>query len=316
MASTETAVMERRETRLAKGVWAPVVTPFNADLSPDAGRLIAHTRWLLDNGCHGVGLFGTTGEGTSLSADERIALLEAVLADGVPADRLMVGTGCAALSDTLRLTKACVKLGCPDVLMLPPFYYKDVSDEGLFASYAAVIEGVGDGALGIYLYHFPKLSCVPIPFAVIERLIEAFPGAIRGVKDSSGDGEHTLALVDRFPQLSIFAGMEPLLLAVMERGGAGCITAGANVNAPAIRRVYDAHQAGDSVAASLQEQVTAQRKALQTAPMIPGLKHILAEAQGDPAWSRVRPPLVALSEAAAGDLRAALDAADFAFGEG
>ncbi len=312
MAVTDTAVMARTETRKAEGVWAPAVTPFDEDLAPDGARLGAHVRWLLETGCHGVALFGTTGEGTSLTVDERIGLIETVLAAGLPADRLMIGTGCAALPDTVRLTAASVRLGCPDVLMLPPFYYKDVSDEGLYASYAEAIERVGEAALGIYLYHFPKMSAVPIGHAVIERLVKAYPDTIKGVKDSSGDQAHTLSLVEAFPQLAIFAGAEPILLPVLERGGAGCITAGANVNAAAIRAVYDAWKAGDSGAAALQDRVTVQRGILQTQPMIAALKHILA-AEGDaPGWTRVRPPLVTISAEAGEGVRRELAATGFA----
>ncbi len=311
MAVTDTAVMGRTQTHKAEGVWAPAVTPFDESLAPDGARLGAHVRWLLETGCHGVALFGTTGEGTSLTVDERIALIETVLAAGLPADRLMIGTGCAALPDTVRLTAASLRLGCPDVLMLPPFYYKDVSDEGLYASYAEAIERVGEAALGIYLYHFPKMSAVPIGHAVIERLLKAYPDTIKGVKDSSGDQAHTLSLVDAFPQLAIFAGAEPILLPVLERGGAGCITAGANVNAAAIRGVYDAWKAGEAGAAALQERVTAQRAILQSQPMIATLKHILAAERDEPAWTRVRPPLVTLAAEAGEDVRHRLEASGF-----
>ncbi len=311
MAVTDTAVMGRTQTHKAEGVWAPAVTPFDKDLAPDGARFSAHVRWLLETGCHGVALFGTTGEGTSLTVDERIGLIETVLAAGLPADRLMIGTGCAALPDTVSLTAASVRLGCPDVLMLPPFYYKDVDDDGLYASYAEAIERVGEAALGIYLYHFPKMSAVPIGHAVIERLLKVYPDTIKGVKDSSGDQAHTLSLIEAFPQLAIFAGAEPILLPVLERGGAGCITAGANVNAAAIRGVYDAWKAGDSGATALQERVTAQRGILQSQPMIATLKHVLAAERDDPAWTRVRPPLVSLPAEAGEGVRRELAASGF-----
>ena len=312
MAMTETDVLERAEQTALAGIWAPAVTAYDETLAPDAGLLVEQVRRLLTTGCHGVGLFGTTGEGTSLTVDERIALVEAVLEAGVAPERLMVGTGCAALSDTVRLTAAVVALGCSRSLMLPPFYYKDVSDEGLYASFAEVIERVGDARLDIVLYHFPRLSCVPITHPVVERLRRAYPDSIVGIKDSSGDLDSTAGFVEAFPDLAVFAGTEALLLDALTRGGAGSITASANVNARAIRAVYDAWAAGRD-AAALQAQITAHRKALQSRPMIPMLKHILAEELGQPAWRRVRPPLVSLSAESGESARADLGAAGFAF---
>ena len=315
MAITETEVLERGSRTALAGIWAPAVTPYDAELMPDAPLLIEHVRRLLATGCQGVGLFGTTGEGTSLNVEERIALVEAVLAAGVPPEQLMVGTGCAALSDTLRLTKAVVSLGCGKALMLPPFYYKDVSDEGLYASFAEVIERVGDARLGLILYHFPRLSCVPISHPVIERLCRAYPDAILGIKDSSGDLASTQGFIEAFPDLAVFAGTEALLLDALKAGGAGSITASANVNATAIRAVYDAWASGGE-AEGLQAQITAHRMALQSRPMIPMLKHILASELGQPAWSRVRPPLVALAADSGEAARADLAAAGFVFAAG
>lgn len=312
MAMTETSVLERSAQKAVSGVWAPAVTGYDADLAPDPALLVDQVRRLLATGCHGVGLFGTTGEGTSLNVEERIALVETVLAAGIEPDRLMVGTGCAALSDTVRLTKAVVERGCTRSLMLPPFYYKDVSDEGLYASFAEVIERVGEASLGIILYHFPRLSCVPITHPVIERLTAAFPGTVLGVKDSSGDAASTAGFIEAFPDLAIFAGTETLLLDALQRGGVGTISASANVNATAIRAVYDAWQGGED-AAPLQERITAHRKVLQSRPMIPMLKHILSQELGEPAWRLVRPPLVSLGIEAGEAARAELAGAGFSF---
>ena len=315
MAMTETDVLERSEQKALAGIWAPVVTAYNDDLSPDASLTVEHVRRLLASGCHGVGLFGTTGEGTSLNVDERIALVEAVLEAGIAPDRLMVGTGCAALSDTLRLTSAIVAMGCGRSLMLPPFYYKDVSDEGLYASFAEVIERVGDARLGLILYHFPRLSCVPITHPVIERLLKAYPDTILGIKDSSGDLASTAGFIEAFPALSVFAGTEALLLDALTRGGAGSITASANVNATAIRAVYDAWESGGD-AEPLQETISRHRKALQSQPMIPMLKHILATELSEPSWARVRPPLVPLTREAGEAANVALEEAGFRFPSG
>jgi 4-hydroxy-tetrahydrodipicolinate synthase len=300
----------------AYGIWAPALTPMTDDLAPDPARFVAHLRWLLDNGCHGAAIFGTTGEATSFSVEERIELLEAALAAGIPAGRLMVGTGCCALSDSLRLTRHAVESGCGSVLMLPPFYYKGVSDEGLFASYAEVIERVGSSSLGIYLYHFPRLSGVPITAGLTERLSAAYPSVIKGVKDSSGDAQGTADFIARFPDLAIFPGTEALLLDGLRQGGVGSITASANVNAPAIRRVYDAwRRGGEEAAAGLQEKISAHRTALQSQALIPTLKRLVARHRGDAAWANMRPPLVAMDEASAVRQDMALAEAGFVFGE-
>lgn len=289
----------------AAGVWSPAVTPLDADLMPDHKRAIAHMQWLLESGCHGIAYMGTTSEATSFSVSERIALLDAALEAGIPADRLMVGSGCAALSDSVALTSHATKAGCK-VLVLPPFYYKDISDEGLYASYAAVIDRVGEDGLQLFFYHFPKLSTVPITHAVITRLMADYPKVIKGLKDSSGDPEGCAAFIEAFPELSIFPGTETLLLSMLERGGAGTITASANVNPVAIRKVYDAWAADDSDMVSLQEKITTLRLILQRNPMVPTLKAVLAQESGDDAWLRVRPPLTCLSASAKDDLMSAV----------
>ena len=310
-----TATVAQPESAAAAGIWAPAVTPLDQDLAPEPERFAAHVRWLLDNGCHGVAVFGTTGEATSFSVDERIALLDAALEAGIPAERLMIGTGCCALTDSVRLTRHAVESGCNRVLMLPPFYYKGASDEALAASYEAVIERVGHDGLEVFLYHFPRLSGVPITVGLVERLLASpHAAAIKGIKDSSGDAEGTRAFIAQFPGLAVFPGTEALLLTGLEAGGAGCITASANVNAPAIRRVYDAWGAGSAETAGLQEIISAQRAALQSQPLISTLKRILAQAHGDPAWLAMRPPLLPTGEADAAAQDAALAAAGFAFG--
>src|SRR5690348_14645891 len=182
-------------TRLS-GVLAPAVTPFKHDLSPDAERYVRHCKWLLANGCRGLAVFGTNSEANSLSIEERMVLLETLIQEGVPAAALMPGTGCSALTDSVRLTAHAVALGCAGVLMLPPFYYKGVSDDGLYRNFAEVIERVGDARLQLYLYHIPPVSQVPITLALIERLLKKFPGPEPGVKDCSGDWSNTKAMLD------------------------------------------------------------------------------------------------------------------------
>ncbi len=280
-----------------QGVWAPALTPLDDRGAPDPARSVEHINWLLDQGCHGIALFGTTGEATSFSVGERQAMLEGLLAADIDPKRLMVGSGCAAVTDSIALTAHACANGCTDVLVLPPFYYKGVSDDGLFAAYAEVIERVGDERLGVFLYNFPKQTALPISLALTERLLSAYPKTIRGIKDSSGDAASTRAYLENFPELAIFPGNELLMSEMMALGGAGTITATANVNAAAIRRAYDAARAGDPEAGALQAAIGETRRLIQGFPMIPALKEIVAGLRGDPGWLRLRPPMVALSEA-------------------
>jgi 4-hydroxy-tetrahydrodipicolinate synthase len=292
------------------GVLSPVVTPFDRELRPDVARLAAHCRWLAAQSV-GLAVFGTTSEGNSLSAGERIDVLDRLAASGVDAARMMPGTGCCALSDTVRLSSHAVKLGCAGVLMLPPFYYKGVSDEGMFRSYAEVIERVGDERLNVYLYHIPQVSQVPIPHSVIDRLLDAYPKCIAGIKDSSGDWNNTKALLERFAPrgFDVFPGNETSLLASMRLGGTGCISATANVNPAALHDLYLRWRSAD--AGELQKRLDAVRTVFQGYPMVPALKAAIAHWSGDPEWARVRPPLVELDQGQAQSLIASLAKLDF-----
>ncbi|MGH6901045.1 MAG: dihydrodipicolinate synthase family protein, partial [Geminicoccaceae bacterium] len=282
--------------RKIAGIWCPVLTPVDQDLRPDAERFTRHARWLLDEGCHGLVVFGTTGEANSFAVDERIELLEAAVAAGLPRARMLVGTGCCALTDTVRLTRHALSLGITGILALPPFYYKNHTDDALFNSFDQVVQRVGEEDFSLYLYHFPGLSGVPVTPGLLERLGAAYPRVLAGVKDSSGDWNNTRLLIERFPELAIFPGAETLLLPALRAGGAGCISASCNVNTRAIRSLYDAFEAGVGDIEAQQEQLNAVRKVLQLRPMIPVMKHLLADARSDPAWRRVRPPLLPLSE--------------------
>ena len=293
-----------------KGVLSPVVTPFSEDLSPDAARLIRHCKWLVSQRV-GLAVFGTNSEANSLSANERMALLEALVNAGVDPKRMMPGTGCCALSDSVRLTEHAVKLGVAGCLMLPPFYYKGVSDEGLYRNFSEVIQRVGDARLRVYLYHIPPVSQVPITLNLIERLLKAYPGAIAGLKDSSGDWNNTKAVLDRFAKsgFDVFAGSESFLLQNMRNGGAGCITAGANVNPAQITSLYDAWQGAG--ADSMQAAINDVRNVLQSIPMIPALKRTIAHYSGDMGWNRLRPPLTELTAAQEQQLLQGLEKLDF-----
>jgi 4-hydroxy-tetrahydrodipicolinate synthase len=282
-------------TEKLEGIYAAVLTPIGPDGDIDVPRWAAHCRWLMAQGCHGLGVFGTTGETNSFSVEQRVTALEALLAEGIPADALMVGTGCCAAADTIRLTAHALDQGCSKVLALPPFYYKNNTDEGLFRAFAEVIEALGGRRFRLLLYHFPQMSGVPVTTGVVDRLLEAFPGIMAGMKDSQGDRDHTLGLIDRYPQLAIFPGTDTLLLDGLRAGGAGTISAAANINAAGSRRVFDAHASGDDSGADEgQRFVTAVREIIQRYPPIPALKTVVATGLDDPAWTRVRPPLVPL----------------------
>jgi 4-hydroxy-tetrahydrodipicolinate synthase len=298
--------------RRVRGVLAPVLTPFHADLSPDARRLARHCRWLLAHGCAGLAPFGTTSEANSLSVAEREDLLDAVLADGVPADRLVPGTGACAVPDAVRLTSQAVRRGCAGVLALPPFYYKAVSEDGLFRFFAEVIERVGDDRLRVYLYHIPPIAQVGFSPKLVERLLRAYPRAVAGMKDSSGDFANTKAILDLFAKegFDVFVGSERFLLAGMREGGAGCISATANVNAAAIDRLYREWRSPGAEA--LQEELNGVRGALEKVPVIPALKAVLAHHAGDPEWLPVRPPLAPLAPAQRDAVLADLSARGFA----
>ncbi len=298
------------EPQRIKGVLAPVVTPVTADYSPDAARLIRHCQWMLRQNC-GLAVFGTNSEANSFSVHERMALLEALVSSGIAPTRMMPGTGCCALSESVQLTAHAVKLGCAGVLMLPPFYYKGVSDEGLYRNFSEVAQRVGDVRLRIYLYHFPAMSQVPITPDLIERLITAYPHTIVGMKDSSGDWNHTKTTLDAFSKsgFDVFVGSEAFLLATMRNGGAGCISATANINPVAIDKLYREWRNAD--AAAQQEALTELRDTVCKYPMIPALKQIVAHYSGDADWARVRPPLVELMPPQARSLVADLAKLDF-----
>jgi len=294
-----------------EGVLSPVITPFRRDLSPDPDRFVRHCQWLLRHGCSGLAVFGTNSEANSMSVAEKRKLLEALVAGGVEPSALMPGTGHSALTDSIELTRAAVSMGCAGVLMLPPFYYKGVSDEGLYRNFAEIIERVGDERLQLYLYHIPPVSQVAITLNLIEKLLSKYPGIVAGVKDSSGDWANTKAMLDAFAKggFDVFAGSETFLLDNMRNGGKGCITATGNINPGPIANVYRNWRSAD--ADKLQAGITATRKIVQKQPMIPALKSAVAHFGNDPQWKTVRPPLVELNAKQEEELIKELKAAGF-----
>jgi 4-hydroxy-tetrahydrodipicolinate synthase len=296
------------QNALFGGVNAAILTAMKPDFSPDLDRMAAHARWLLANGCNGLGMLGTTGEANSFGLTERKQILEGLVARGIPATKLMPGTGCANLSDTVELTLHAKAQGCRGVLVLPPFYYKAPSDDGLFAYFSEVANRVG-GGIALFLYHFPQQSAVPFSLDLIGRLLRAFPGVFKGVKDSSGDYANMKAMVDAFgPQgFEVYSGSDEFLQRILADGGAGCITAASNANSHWGGIVY-ARRTGPEADAA-QAVLVATRKAATSVPLIPGLREIIARSTGDAGWRTIRPPHLPLDADQAAKVWAAWDAA-------
>ncbi|HZN48727.1 MAG TPA: dihydrodipicolinate synthase family protein [Ramlibacter sp.] len=297
-------------TSRLQGVLSPVLTPFNADYSPDADRFIRHCRWLLEQEV-GLAIFGTNSEANSMSVAEKRKLFDALLEAGLPAARMMPGTGCCAISDSIELTKRAVQAGVGGVLMLPPFYYKGVSDEGLYRNFATIIDAVGDDRLRVYLYHIPPVSSTPITRTLVARLLKSYPRIVAGMKDSGGDWKNTQSMIEEFgPQgFDVFAGSENFLLADLRAGGPGCITATANVNPTAIVQLYKTWQQADADAQ--QQKLDATRAAFAQFPLIPAMKAAIAWKTGRKDWVHVRPPLVDLTVEQQQTLQSSLDKVAF-----
>tara|TARA_B100000029_G_scaffold460602_1_gene491702 strand:- start:1441 stop:2358 length:918 start_codon:yes stop_codon:yes gene_type:complete len=271
-----------------KGVFAPVLTPFNSDLTVDQERLLLHCKWLLSQDCN-LAIFGTNSEANSLSISERLQLLEFLIDRGLEPTRMMPGTGCCSIPETVELTKKAVNLGCSSVLMLPPFYYKDVNDEGLYKNFSEVIQRVGDSRLKIFLYHIPQMSGLHFSIDLIERFLREFPETVVGMKDSSGKIENIKVVLDHFPEFKVFVGTESLLLSTLRFGGAGCISGTANINPAKIVRLFNEWKTAK--AENMQNEICGIRKIIEDYQMIPAIKKVIAYYRNDNNWARVRPPL-------------------------
>lgn len=293
-----------------KGALAPTLTPLRADLEPDMPRFIAHCKWLVANGA-GLAIFGTNSEATSFSVDERLRLTDALLEAGVPAAKMMPGTGASSIADAVTLTKHAVNSGAAGVLMLPPFYYKGVPEDGLFDYYAHVIDKVASDSLRIYLYHIPQVTQVPITLPLIERLRKRFPKNIAGAKDSSGNWDNTRAMLENFAKdgFDVFPASESLLSQALPLGAAGCISATVNLNPAGIVALYQRWDTAEGRA--LQAKADVIRRIFQSPNMIPAMKRIAAEFSRVPQWAIVRPPLAKLGDEDAQRLIGELQAAAF-----
>jgi 4-hydroxy-tetrahydrodipicolinate synthase len=278
-------------TKTLSGVIAAIATPVDESGAPDLKRAISLARYLLDNGCDGLNVLGTTGEATSFSLDERQAVMDAYKTNGLPLHRLMVGTGAAAVSDAVALTRHAAELGFGGALVLPPFYYKSVPDDGLVAYIDTLVKATAKKPIPIYLYHFPAMSGLPWHVALIRRLLDAYSSRIVGLKDSSGDMAYARSAAAIAKNFAVFPSTEACLVEARSGAFAGCISATANVNADLCARAW---AQGDI--AALDAAVTI-RKLFDGKPLVSGVKALLAHIHGDAGLARVRPPLAPFSAA-------------------
>ena len=274
------------------GLIAPALTPFNDDLSLAEDLFIAHSKWLLsEGGCSGLAPFGTTGEALSVGIEERISMLEALIANGVDPSVLIPGTGLTNLPDTARLTRHAVEQGCLGAMILPPFYFKGVSDDGIYNYYKELIGMVNHPDLRIYLYHIPQVANVGLSIDLVYRLFADFPEVV-GIKDSSGDWDNTSALLD-IDGLIVYPGAELPVIEAVRRGAPGCISATANLNGVGISEVIQlCHDGKFEDAEEKHVKVKEIRLLFQDYAPIPAQKALLARWSGDGRWTNLRPPLI------------------------
>ena len=292
-----------------EGVYCAAATPLQSDGTPDLELFGKHTKALIEEGCHGIAMLGSTGEASSFGVRERMDLVDAALKGGTLPDQLLPGTSSCSVTDAVTMTRHAVQAGVKGVVMLPPFYYTAFSDQSLFRFYAQIIEKVNDTRLKVVLYHIPMLTGVPISHSLIDMLIKAFPDTVVGIKDSDGKIENMHAISARFPGFGVLAGADPLLLPVLQGGGAGCITASSNVVARELRVVYD-HWNDPAMAAEVkaaQDVIVAWRNLTNAYTQLPTVKTMLAKRRGDLGWLNVHPPFSPLGRDEAEKVWATMD---------
>jgi 4-hydroxy-tetrahydrodipicolinate synthase len=271
------------------GIWSAVLTPVDDDLSPDTSRAIPYYRELLQRGCDGINVLGTTGEAMSFNVDRRTRFIELLASSGLPMDRVMAGTGAASLADAVALTRCAFECGLAAALVMPPFFFRDATDDGIAAFFDKLLSRAHTVSGRVVLYNFPRMSGITFNPALVERLVEEFPEAIAGLKDSSNDIALQAEVHARRPELAIFPGSERDLIAVKARGAAGCISGSVALwpeLAQAVLRNGDQRQ-GD--------ELSRRRGLLESLPLIPAVRYLTATSRGDPGWERVMPPQVALT---------------------
>ena len=283
-----------------KGSLAASLTAFKEDLSLDYNKTISHGEWLLEQGLDGVVFFGTTGEGNSLNVDEKKEFIDHLVQEKIPLEKVMIGTGACSLTDAVDLSDYAVKNGIKDCLILPPFYYKNPPDNGLFKFFSEIIQRVGNKELRIQIYHFPGVSQIPISHSLIEMLLREYPVNICGIKDSGGDLQNMISMCNQFENFDVYAGSEAFLLPVLEAGGAGTITATGNLTSADCVLVYKAFLSGENNLKQAQENLTSKRNLLQKAcdgiGFVSGLKEIMSNIKQDDQWRITRPPFCGLGQ--------------------
>ena len=288
-----------------RGVIAATATPIDADFRPDLGRLVRHCRALLDGGCDAINLLGTTGEATAFGVEQRIAVMRAIAESGLPLDRFMVGTGVPALDETVRLTRAACELGFAGALVLPPFYYPDVHDDGLVAYIDALVARVDHSRVAVYLYHIPQNTKVPWPLEVVARLRERHGATLAGLKDSAGDLAYSRSIVAALPGFDVFPSSEATLGNATADGFAGCISATVNVTAGESQAAWSGQGSASGAAAA--KKAAELRAIVAGHPLVAAVKSLLAARYRDDAWRRLALPLVALDSDRAAALHEAYD---------
>jgi 4-hydroxy-tetrahydrodipicolinate synthase len=276
------------EKNMICGVYTAVLTPLNKNRSIDFRLLIDHCKWLLENGCNGLTLLGTTGEANSFSLKERLQYLRKIAASDLPLENIIIGTGSCSVPETTVLSKESIECGFGGQLVLPPFYYKPVMDDGLFAYFSELIKEIKEDRLRIYLYHIPRLTGIDFSMHLLGRLQEAFPVLIAGIKDSGGEWNHTEAILQTFPALEVFAGSERFLLYTLRAGGMGCISATTNLTSQLAGEVYEQFLSGGGM--ENQQSLTKIREVMEGFPFIPALKFLMSETTGIEQWRFMRPP--------------------------
>jgi 4-hydroxy-tetrahydrodipicolinate synthase len=276
-----------------QGVIAAAATPFTAAGQIDTAAYLAHCRWLLAHGCDGINVLGTTGEANSIALQERFALIDEIAKSDLPLRQLMVGTGGCALADTITLTRHAVQSGFHGQLILPPFYYKPVTDDGLFAFFAGLLDAIHDARLQVYLYNFPQLTGINFSVPLIQRLMAAYPGIVVGLKDSSGDMQNATHIAAACPGFAVFPSTESWLLSGRDHGFVGCISATANVTCALAGRVW--HAPTEPGATVWQQQIADIRAKIAAFPLVPAVKQVLSQLHHQAGWERLLPPHLPLS---------------------
>ena len=272
------------------GVYTASLTPLKRSYEPNLQALVRHVQWLLESGSDGVALLGSTGEANSLTIEQRLAIIE-ISAKKLPTDRLIMGTGSCSLKDAVHLTKASIDAGVYAVLVLPPFYYKPQSDKSVLRFFSELISIVDDTRLRIIFYNFPKLSGYNFSVEILQELKQRFGDIAAGIKESSGEWKNMLGIVQNIPDFMVYTGTETLLLDILNKGGAGCITATANLIAPECQRVYQAWKNNKlKVAEEAQMNLTNLRKTLENYPLVSELKSLFASKTNAEEWENMLPP--------------------------